>query len=453
MAQLKYRASLWESVAVIVGIVIGAGIFSFPPLVAMVSPNGISFLGIWFIGGIISLLGALCYAELTTTYPHEGGDYIYLSRAFGNVPSFLFVWARMTVIQTGSIAMLAFIVGGYATSIAQLSPDINVSVSIYAVASVLILTIVNATGIHRSYLTQMIFLFMVLVALLTVILAGISHPLASAAVSTGAASSPTSAQFGRALIFVLLTYGGWTEAAFISHELSHSPKTMVRALIVSIVLITILYMGANYAYLTSLGLAGIAAAMEQNNVGAVVMGNAFGSLGNVLFSFIIIILALSTMNGVMITGARSNFALGRDYTLFRGLGQLSKHNGNPLNAYILQGAISVLLVGLGAVSRSGLSTMVDYITPTFWLFIIATMVSLFVLRHKDSHVPRPFLVPLYPVLPIVFLLTAMYMFYSSVTYSGIGSVVGLGVLGAGIIAFLTTSKTTVEVPVPEEEPV
>jgi basic amino acid/polyamine antiporter, APA family len=394
---------------------------------------------------VISLIGALCYAELTTAYPHEGGDYIYLSRAFGNVPSFLYVWARMTVIQTGSIAMHAFIIGNYATAILSLG---QYSVFIYAMASIIILSVINITGIRRGYLTQKVLFSLVIVALLTVIYAGITHPLAassSMAPFAGAASIP----LGQALIFVLLTYGGWTEAAFISHELSHSPKVMVRALIVSIVIIAALYMGANYAYLNVLGLEGV---RGSSALGADFMGRMFGPVGSNLLSIVVIIIALSGTNAMMITGARSNFALGRDYDLFRRLGKLNQTTGNPTNAYVVQAIMSMLLITMGAFSYNGLSTMVDYITPTFWLFIIATICSLFVLRHKDSGIPRPFLVPLYPVLPFVFLLSAIYMFYSSVTYSGIGSMVGLGVLAFGIIAFIISRKT-VELPIPEEEPV
>lgn len=446
MVELKYRATLWESVAVIVGIVIGTGIFFFPPYVAQLSNNGFIFLSIWLIGGIISLLGALCYAELTTAYPHEGGDYLYLSRAFGNIPSFLFVWARMAIIQTGSIAMLGFIIGDYATGIAPLGSNAGISAAIYAVASVLILTIVNATGIHRSYLTQILFLGLVITSLLLIVVSGITHPLAETVLQVST-TIPTSAQFGSALILVLLTYGGWTEAAFISHELSHSPKVMVRALITSIAIITTIYLAINYAYLVNLGMAGIS---SSSVVGADVMNNVFGPIGAVLFSGVIIVLALSTMNGVMITGARSNFALGRDYQLFRSLGRLNRVNGNPLNAYILQGGVAILLVAIGTYSRSGVQMMVDYITPVFWLFIMGTIVSLFVLRRKDSHIPRPFKVPLYPVLPAVFLLIAAYMFYSSVTYSGIGSTVGLAVLGLGLVAFFVTKRTPEEVTVPEE---
>ena len=432
MPELRYRASLIESVAVIVGIVIGAGIFRTPPIVASMSGSELAFLGIWFVGGAVSLIGALCYAELTTTYPHEGGDYIYYSRAFGDIPSFLFVWARMTVIQTGSIAMFAFIIGDYATSIAPLG---SASVFIYAVISIVLLTILNGTGIHRSYLTQKIFLGLVLASIALVFFAGVSHPRAESV--QAAVSLPPSAQFGRAIIFVLLTYGGWTEAAFISRELCHSPKTMVRALIVSIAVITTLYMATNFAYLTGLGLDGISSTQA---VGADIIRNAFGNASAALFSVVIISLALSSMNGTMITGARSNFALGRDYKLFGFLGRLTRTNGNPFNAYLLQGAIAIGLVAIGAASRSGFETMVDYTAPVFWFFIILTVSSLFVLRRRDRGQKRPFSVPWYPFLPILFLLSSVYMLHSSVTYSGIGSFVGLAVLGAGIIVFFLTKK-------------
>jgi basic amino acid/polyamine antiporter, APA family len=429
---LSYRVSLFQSIAVIVGIVVGAGIFRTPPLVAMFTGSSAWFLGVWVLGGIISLIGAFCYAELTTAYPHEGGDYLYIGRAFGPVPAFLFVWARMTVIQTGSIAMLAFIIGDYATSILSLGDR---SSSLYAAGMVIFLTMINISGVGKGYKTQTILFILSVISLFAVSASGLLTPAAETAQHAGAEQGTL--VLGKALIFVLLTYGGWTEAAFISREMVHSPRNMVRSLIISIAIITGLYLLANVAYLRSLGITGIAGA---DVVGSTVMNKLFGAAGAMIFSAVIIVIAMSTMNGVMITGARSNFALGSDYRVFGKLGILGQKGSNPVNAYLVQGVISLVLVGIGSLSRSGFSTMVDYTAPVFWFFILLTGCSLFALRIREPHTPRPFTVPGYPIIPILFCASSGYLLYSSVAYAGMGGMLGIAILVLGLGVYMVSHK-------------
>src|SRR5690606_31188459 len=160
---------------------------------------------------------------------------------------------------------------------------------------------------------------------------------------------------------------------------------------------------------------------------------AFGQAGLVIMALIVVIAALTSANATIFTGARSNYALGRDFPIFSALGKWNTKTAGPVNAFIVQGVVSLILVSLGLFSRSGFETMVEYTAPVFWFFFLLVGVSLFILRIKEPHVRRPFKVPLYPLTPLIFCCTSAYLLYSSVAYTGWGALVGVGVLLAGVL--------------------
>jgi len=419
--------SLTDAIALIVGIVIGAGIFRTPSLVAANSDSGTMFLLAWLAGGIVSLVGALCYAELTTAFPNTGGDYHFLMRAFGKRLAFLFAWARMSVIQTGSIALLAFIFGDYASRLLSLGEYSSV---IYAAMVVISLTAINVMGITFGTLTQKILTTVEVTGILLIIAAGFflapDNPVASAAPAASASNSSA----GLAMVVVLLTFGGWNEAAYISAELRSAKRKMATALIFSILLITIIYVLVNMAYLNVLGLSNMAGSKA---VAVDLMQITLGQPGVVLIGLLVAISALTSANATIFTGARTNYALGRDFPVLGGLSQWSSRKSAPVNAFLVQGAISLALVSLGLITRSGFETMLDYTAPVFWFFFLLVGISLFVLRYREPNAERPFRVPLYPITPLIFCLMSAYLLYSSVVYTGLGALVGIGVLIAGII--------------------
>ncbi len=424
-----------DAVALTVGIVVGAGIFKTPQLVAANSSSTGLALAAWVLGGIVSLVGALCYAELATTYPHAGGDYHYLTRAFGSRVSFLFGWARVSVIQTGSIALLAFVFGDYASEVLPLG---EFSAPIYAALVVIALTGLNAVGVHQGTRAQNLLTAVEVLGVLLIIVAGLAATVPEGAtLTTSAASEPATASFGLMMVFVLLTYGGWNEAVYVSAELGGHRRNMARALLVGIALITTLYVLVNLAYLRALGLEGTAG---SNAVAADVMKRVLGERGAQFISLLVAISALTSANATIITGARSNYALGRDFPPFAFLGQWSGRAGTPVNALVVQGAVALLLVLLGSWTRKGFETIVEYTAPVFWLFFLLTGISLFVLRRKEPEVPRPFRVPLFPVTPLLFCLTSAYLLYASLAYTGAGAALGIGVLLAGALLQLVFSR-------------
>jgi len=419
--------SILDVVALTVGVVVGASIFRTPSVVASSVSTPWATLFVWFVGGAVSLVGAVCYAELASAYPHAGGDYHYFQRAFGDWMAFLFAWARLAVIQTGSIAILAFVFGDYATQLLHLGPH---SSAIYAAGAVGALTVLNVAGVRLGKTTQRVLTAATVLGLVVIIGAGLFlAPEGAASASAASDGSLTSSAFGGAMVFVLLTYGGWNEAVYVSAELKHVHRNMLRALLISLGLITILYLLVNWAYLNALGAGGMSG---TDAVAADLMRVTLGEPGAVALSLFVAIAALSSTNATIFTGARTNFALGRDTHLFSMLGMWDDEANTPANALWVQGGVALALVGIGTLTRQGFESMVDYTAPVFWLFFLAAGVSLFVLRRIEPDRSRPFKVPLYPLTPILFCLASGYMLWSSLAYTGVGALLGAGVLLAGV---------------------
>jgi amino acid transporter len=417
-----------DGVAIIVGMVIGAGIFKTPSLVAANCASVSEVLFLWLAGGAFCLVGALCYAELTSAYPHPGGDYHYLGRAFGSVPAFLFAWSRITVIQTGSIAMLAFLIGDYASEMGRLGPY---SSSLYAAITIIVLTGLNLLGIQQGRWMQNLLTGAIVLGLVTVVALGLlgapGETVADSAAPT--AGGMTAGGVGKALIFVLLTYGGWNEIAYLSSEVRRARRNMVRILLYGIAVITAVYFCVNYVFFEALGLQAVAA---SEAVAVDLVRAALGESAVSFISVLVIIAALSTMNAVIITGSRTNYAFGRDFAFFGFLGRWHGKANAPVNALIFQGVAALMLVVLGTGTRSGFAMMVEYTAPVFWLFFFLVGMCLFVLRKKERAIVRPFRVPLYPLTPLIFCGVSLFMFYSSVAFTGKGGIMSLAVLLAGV---------------------
>ncbi len=432
--------SVIDAGALIIGMVIGASIFESPALIAVNAGSANVTMAAWLLGGVMSLIGALCYAELATTFPHPGGNYHYLMRAFGKDIAFLFAWARMTVIQTGSIALLAFVFGNYAAQILSLG---NFAPSIYAALSIVILTILNLMSVQQGKWTQNLLSAAKVLGLLLVTLAGLVYTSSSAPVNSAPPSS--SGTFGLAMVFVLLTYGGWNEAAYISAEMRDVQRNMVRVLLGSIVTITVIYLLINFAYIRGLGISGLASSKAPS---ADLMRHAVGNGAAKFVSFLVAISSLGGINATIFTGARTNYALGKDFPFFAFLGRWSDRRNTPTNALLIQGAIALALVLLATFvheGRQGFETMAAYTSPVFWFFFLLSGVALLVLRQKEPNVPRPFRVPGYPFIPLIFCLICAYMLQSSLSYAtsisySIGAIVGVAVLLMGIPLLLVIRR-------------
>jgi basic amino acid/polyamine antiporter, APA family len=433
-----------EAVALIVGVVIGAGIFKAPSMVAQMTGDAGTMFGAWLLGGLMSLIGALCYAELTTTYANAGGDYYFLRRAYGNAVSFLFAWARFSVISTGSIALLAFVFGDYVNQVLPLSGIAPAWASaVYGAAVVIVLSLVNIKGIRAGAATQTWLTAIEIGGLLLIVLAAVyivANGGEQAAPAVRADAGGVQASFGLAMVFVLMTYGGWNEAAYISAELKDGRRNMVKVLVLSIFIITALYMLVTWAYWRGLGMQGMAG---SEALAADLLSRAFGPAGQNIISVMVAIAALTSINATMIVGARTSYAAGCDWPVLARLGCWHAERGTPVNALIVQCVAALLLIAMGAWAGSGFKAMVEFTAPVFWLFFLLSGISLFVLRSRDPGIERPYKVPLYPVLPLLFCAMCAYMLWSSLSYvynqslGGLNAAwIGVAVLAIGIVLLM-----------------
>jgi amino acid transporter len=421
--------SVPDGVFLIVGMVVGVGIFKLPSLVAGNTASDAQFLFAWLLGGAVSLCGALVYAELAARHPETGGEYTFLARALGRGAAFLFAWSRMTVIQTGAIVAVAFAFGDYASEILRLGEK---SSAWWAALGVIGLTALNIAGTLPSKTLQKVMLVALVAALallaLWALVAGGSPKPAPPGAGGGA--------FGLAMIFVLFTYGGWNEAAYLSGEVRDARRNMLRILVAGILAVTGLYLLVNIAYLAALGLGGM---RDSKAVAADLMRLLAGDKGAVLLALVVCVSALTTMNAAVFTGARTTWAFAQDFPLFARLGSWRASGSTPANALVLQGAIALALVWAASFTRDGFQAMVEYTAPVFWTFFLLTGLTLFVFRRRGGE-PPVFHTPWYPLMPVVFCLMCLYMIYSTVDYAladygpKFGNMVltGIAIMAAGI---------------------
>ena len=463
---LRPSLHLTDAVAIIVGIVVGVSIFKVPPIIFGHAGTPAMGLALWAFGGLLSVIGACCYAELATTYPHSGGDYHYLTVAFGRGVGFLFGWAQLAVILTSSVGQMAYVFADYAAEIFPLGPEGSLAT---AIAVVGILTAVNLLGVSSGKWTQNILTLAKIAGLLAIITAGFY--LAFAAVSGADSPSaiatdsdaPMSPAIGLAMVFVLYAFGGWNDSAFVAAEVHDPHRNIPRALWWGLGLITSLYLLVNLAYLAGLGFAGLRASSAP---AADLLERATGIQGKVAMSLLVMVSAAGAINGMILTGARVYARLGEDHALFAWLGKWNHRLGTPSRSLIAQAVVActmILLVGSQAgrdlidrcvrpVWRDGLpwdeyfggfETLVAGTAPVFWAFFLSTGIAFFVLRWKEPHVKRPFRVPFFPITPLVFCAMCGYMLYSSLAYARGLSAIGIVPLVVGIPMYLISRKKSV----------
>jgi amino acid transporter len=452
------RLGVWDTVAIIIGIVIGTTIFELPWLIFANTPNPWMALAVWLVGGLLALVGGLCYAELGSTYPRAGGDYYYLTRAFGRCLGFLFGWAQLIVILPASIGVMAFVFATRATEV-QPFPDylewgLN-SEFYYAAAAILVITILNLFGVTLGKTAQNLLTVAKVVGLVAILVCGLL------VMKTGATdwSLPGDTRgWGwetLALILVLYAYGGWNDAAFVAAEVRDPRRNVPRALLYGIGIITAIYLVINLAYILGLGWE---RARTPGSLPELLLDEAMGANGARAMRAIIMVSALGAVNGLIFAGARVAAALGADHRLFGFAGHWTPGRGAPILALLILAVITlafVLLFGtaqghaainqfLDALNsfltsvahffdedlavkidysatwkpRDAFGELVSHSAPAFWLFFLLTGFSLFVLRDKDAGIDRPFSAPWYPLVPFVFCNMCVYMLYQSSVYIG-----------------------------------
>ena len=425
----RRQLTVWHAASVCVGMVIGAGIFKTTPLAASFVSSDLELMIAWTVGGLLSLVGALCFAEMAAAFPDPGGDYFFLRKAYGDKVGFLFAWSRFAVIHTGSMAMLGFVFGDYLTALLPLG---EYGSALCATTIIVLLTAVNLAGIRFGISTQVTLMIVVFLGLAGVVVAAVWLTFADptlVAPATPASITPHT-QLGMAMVFVFLAYGGWSDAATLSAEMVDTKHGITRALFVGMLMVTILYLLVNGAFLQVLGLERLAASAAP---AADVMLVVFGKAGQVFMVTIVALTSISVTNAILIAGPRTTYAAARDTHALRRLGSWHVDRGTPAAAIVATSGVALALVAFGTYTRGGFETMVDYLSPVYWFFLLLSGIAVIVLRRRYPDVPRPFRVPLYPLLPILFALSSAYVLVSSLIYVKVGAVVGVIVLFVGVL--------------------
>lgn len=422
------QLTLFDSTSIIVGIIIGAGIYVSASQVAGGVDSAWALMGLWLLGGVISFCGAMGYAELATAYPRAGGDYVYLTKAYGRWAGFLFGWLQLLVVRPTDIATMAFAFAAYAQ--AMYDPwdggHPEWTPRLYATIPVVILTLVNVLGVRQGKWTQNVLTAAKALGLLAIVAVAVWAP-------SRAPAAPLSGglPFSVALIIVLFTYGGWNEMAYVAAEVKDPDRNIVRALMLGTGAVTVLYLLFNGAFLYMLGHAGMAA---SEAVAADAMGAVFPDIGARLISVLVCVSALGAVNGLIFTGARISFAVGADHGLFRPLGHWNAKTGTPVRALLLQGALAVaLIVALGSFLQAVL-----YTAAVVYVFYLATTLAVILLRKQDPATPRPYRVTFFPIPTLVFAAVCVFLIYRSIHYKPVLSAVSLGLMLCGLPVYWLT---------------
>ena len=423
----KQELSLFDSTCIIVGIIIGAGIYETAPIVAKCLGSGPGLMLVWLAGGLLALTGALCYAELATAYPREGGDYVYLTRAYGRWPGYMFGWSQLAIVRPGDIALMAFIFARYAQT---LYAPFEHSGLFYAASAIVVLTVINILGVKAGKWTQNLLTVTKILGLVAISVVGLMAP--PAAPLPPASGGFTWEGLQLAFILVFFTFGGWNEMAYVAAEIKRPRQNIVRALVAGDRSGHRPLSADQWRFPLRLGLSGLSSSPA---VAVEMMGKVFPQAAGRVIAILICISALGAVNGLVFTGARISYALGADHKSFRPLGRWSPRLGTPVWALVVQGALSLAIV---LTAGSFLDTIL-YTAPVVWLFFLATAVSVFVLRHKEPGILRPYKVLAYPLVPLIFSACCIFMLFSSSSYALLKKPIGLlfllAVILVGVIVY------------------
>lgn len=396
---LTRALGLSDATLLVVGCIVGVGIFrSASSIAAHVKEPGL-ILFLWIAGGLLSICGALCYAELAALFPKTGGDYVYMTQIYGRFWGFLFGWTKLFVERTGTIAILVFFFAEY---LGRVLPYGNPqAVRWVAAATTIGLTVINIAGIQWGTYVQNFFTTLKVGALASIIAAGawlaLRGEAASLDLSMPLASVGTWQSLGVGLVFVLFAYGGWTEAAYVAEETQDPTRNIPRAIIQGLLLTAVLYIFVSACYLVAVPVDELAATPL---VAARVMQAAIGPAGAGFIAIMIAFSALGAANGYILTGARILYALGKDHALFSRLGVIHPAYKTPALALWANAAVAVALVFTKTFDQ-----IATYSTVAISVFFTMTAVGVIILRRRLPDTPRPYRAWGYPITPIIFCVT------------------------------------------------
>ena len=425
----RRHLGLFDATMLVVGGIVGAGIFLNPAVVAQRVPSpAIAFLA-WTIGGGIALVGALCFAELGARRPFAGGGYVYLRDAFGRLPAFLYGWTQLLVINSGGIAAVAYTFATYTLALGGGGSDR--AATALAIVAILVLSLINYFGVRPGAVVQNVFTVLKLAALaglvVTGLLLGANGP-ADATGTTGGGSLPTViGAIGAALIPVLFAYGGWQSTNFVAEELKDAERTLPRALVIGVTIVVVSYLLVNLVYLRTLGLEGLAASTAPASD---VMGRLLGRPGSVAITAGIVISTFGFLNLAVLASPRMYQAMASDGVFFDAAARLHPRHHVPATALGIQAFWAILLL-----SSKTYGQLLDYVVFGDWIFFGLVVATIFVYRRREAQRPVRFRAPGYPWLPLAFVVAAGFAVASTVIADVRNAALGGGLILLGIPVF------------------
>lgn len=461
MSELVRRLGLFSASTLIVGSMIGSGIFIAPSIMAgYVGAPGV-LLGLWVLGGVLTLLGALSYAELAAMMPHAGGQYVFLRAAFGEGTAFLYGWTLFFVIQTGFVAAVAIAFAKYlgvlglpvgeADALVVLGPVRVTSAGLVACAVIVVLTAINMLGVKEGALVQDVLTVLKVLAVAALIAIGFASgegharnflPLASTSLGPVAAAAGTGflAAAAVAMSKALFAYDAWNTVTFAAEEVKEPERTLPRALFWGTLVTTLAYTGATAVYLYLLPMDELAA-VPENRVAATIADALLGRPGVVLVAVAILVSTFGCANGLILGGARVLYAMAKDRLFFAKAGLLHVDRKTPTFALALQGVWAAVLALSGSYDA-----LLTYVTFASLAFNALTVIGLFVLRRKQPELRRPYRVVLYPLTPIMFLVGALFFLVYIFVGAPTESLIGLGIVLLGLPAYFLFRRPSAPAP-------
>lgn len=428
MSELRRELGVFSASLLVVGGIIGSGIFFTPAETARALPSAGWVLGVWTLGGVVALAGALTYAELGAMMPEAGGGYVYVREAFGRLPAFLLGWMTLLMIASGAIAAVAMGFAGYLERFVPIGA-VGGRLGVAAI-TIVALTITNYLGVKPGTVTANVFTLSKIAALSALIAIGLAlSPGAPPAVANAPVAPPLANGIAAAFVAVLFTIGGWQQTNMVAGEIRDPGRTLPKALAVGIGIVIAVYLGANVVYLKTLGRDGLAASTA---VAADTAGRLIGPAGATAITIAAMLSIFGFVNVALLTNARVLYALGQDGAFLPAAGKVHPRFGSPHIALVMLGGWSLVLL---FATRGTIGTLLSGVVFADWIFFGLGAASVFVLRRTRPELHRPYRVLGYPWLPAFFVLSAVVGIVSAYVSAIQMSLVGTAMLGAGVVIY------------------
>jgi basic amino acid/polyamine antiporter, APA family len=422
---------VFDASMLVIGNVVGAGIFLVGADVARETQSPLAFLALWVVGGAFALSGALCNGELGAMFPRGGGEYVYLSRAYGPSVGFLSGWTSFWIGFPGSIATLA---AGFARETASLTGGGRRAESLVAIAAVVVLTGVNALGLRPGKWLQNILTVAKLLAFAGALAVGVAYAPPAGGSSSGGSEHGSS--LALALVPIYFAYSGWNAVTYVAGEMKDAKRDLGRALALGTAGCVILYVAVNAAFVRTLGVEGM---RGVPNVAGAAAGVIFGAGAGRFITALIIVAILSSLQATVQVGPRIYQAMAEDGLFLPSLARLHPRTRVPIHALVLQGIISCALIGLGTVAgqkKPVFELLLTFTTFALVLFSIVTVAAVVVLRWRSPELARPFRTPGYPFTPLLYIVGNVWVLYNVLAFGTREAFVGLGIVASGLPFYL-----------------